>query len=80
MTVADLIAKLQQQDPAAVVVLWRNVDYEAVAEQVHKLTPVKLRAFAAESCGWYGFWDESEVPPDDHTVVFSEPVHGLMLE
>lgn len=51
MTVADLIAKPQQQDPAAVVVLRRNVDHEAVAERVRELTAVSLRAFAAESCG-----------------------------
>ena len=80
MTVADLISILQQQDPAAVVVRWRNVDYEEVAEQVRALTPVRLRAFAAEGCGWYGFWDEPQVPPDDRTVVFSEPVKGVLLE
>ena len=80
MTVSDLISILQQHDPAAVVVLWRNVYYEAVAEQVHELIPVSLRAFAAEGCGWYGFWDETQVPPDDRTVVFSAPVKGVLLE
>lgn len=80
MTVSDLIAILQQHDPEAVVVLRRNVGREATADRVSELTPVSLRAFAAEGCGWYGFWDESEVPPDDRTVVFSKPVHGLLLE
>jgi hypothetical protein len=80
MTVAELIAKLQQHDPAAVVVLWRNVDYEAVAEQARELTPVRLRAFAAEGCGWYRLWDDAEVPTDYRTTVFAEPVQGLLLE
>ena len=80
MKVAELIAILQRQDPAAVVVLARNVDYEAVAVQVRELTPVKLRAFAADSCAWFEFWDEAEVPQDERTVVLFEPVHGLLLE
>lgn len=80
MTVSDLISILQQHDPAAIVVLRRNVGRETTADRVSELTPVNLRAFAVERCAWFEFWDEAEVPPDDRTVVFSEPVQGLLLE
>lgn len=79
MTVADLIAKLQQHDPEAVVVL-RGLDYTADVPRARALTPLKLRAFAAEGCGWFEYWDDAEATPDDRTTVFAEPVHGLLLE
>lgn len=80
MTVSDLIAILQQQDPAAVVVLRRNAGRETTADQVSELTAVSLRAYAAERCAWFEFWDEAEVPTDDRTTAFAEPVSGLLLE
>ena len=79
MTVSDLILILQLEDPAAEVVT-RGIECLDEVVRVSKLTPVKLRGFAAESCGWFEYWTDAVPPTDDRTVVFSEPGNGLLLE
>lgn len=79
MTVSDLISILQREDPGAEVVT-RGIDYLDEVIRVSELSPVKLRAFASKGCAWFEYWTEAALPSDDRTVVFSEPVNGLLLE
>lgn len=75
MTVSDLIAKLQLEDPGAEVVT-RGIDYLDEVIRVSELTPVKLRAFSAESVVWFEYWKADGARP----VPGPGPVDGLLLE
>ena len=79
MTVSELISMLQKHDPGAEVVT-RGIDYLDEVIRVSELSPVKLRAFAAEGCAWFEYWADLGPPADNRTTIFSEPVNGLLLE
>lgn len=80
MTVSELIAKLQLEDPAAEVVT-RGICCLDKVMRVRELMPVELRRFAVKSCVWFEYWTDVGPPPqDDRKVVFSEPVKGVLLE
>lgn len=78
MTVAELIARLQQEDPAATVVL-DDFDSETRIYECRSIHRVTLRAYERKGMSWLSHFDE-EHAVDERTVRFDKPVPGVLLQ
>ncbi len=78
MTVSELMAILQKQDPLCTVVM-RDSACDTGFVPVRDIDSLTMRAYARKGMLFYSSFG-SEVPRDGKTDVFDEVVHGVLLE